>query len=423
MLFSGLGDAIALYPVYALLFGDTGLSTGQISTLLVFWSVTAMLLEVPSGALADRVSRHRLLAVAAVIRGVGFGLWVLVPSYPIFLLGFLLWSVQGALTSGTVQALVYEGLREHGATSRYNRLVGRAATAEMVGGLLATIAAAPLLALGGYELVGLASVSVCLVQAVLAWTWPRPHVVGTAVSETPRPLDGPVTVDRVAHRAGERAADLVMSPELSGRPGVRAEFAAYLATLREGLGEVWHHRRLRWLVLAAGLLPGLMGFDEYLPLLALEVGAERTWVPVLLAVPPFAMAVAGLLTGSRLTLWPAVPLLLSAVVIGAGAADGSVAGFVAIGLGLGAFHLTRLILEAAVQHAVVGSARATVTSVAGFLGEVSAVSVFLSVGVGAQYVPLGVAVTVNAVVIGLAALLLPLAIRHPHRPTDLATNE
>lgn len=55
-----------LYPVYTLLFSDAGLSVWQISSLFVIWSVSSLVLEVPSGAL----SRHPIGVVAL---GAAFG--------------------------------------------------------------------------------------------------------------------------------------------------------------------------------------------------------------------------------------------------------------------------------------------------------------------------------------------------------------
>src|SRR4051794_19086871 len=69
-------EFILLYPFYALLFVDTGLSTAEISSLLVIWSVTAIVTEVPSGVWADVVSRRRLLALAPLLAAAGFALWV-----------------------------------------------------------------------------------------------------------------------------------------------------------------------------------------------------------------------------------------------------------------------------------------------------------------------------------------------------------
>lgn len=52
-------EFVLLYPVYALLFSDTGLSVWQTASLFGLWSLTGILLEVPSGAWADRTRRDR----------------------------------------------------------------------------------------------------------------------------------------------------------------------------------------------------------------------------------------------------------------------------------------------------------------------------------------------------------------------------
>ncbi|GAA3312048.1 hypothetical protein [Nonomuraea dietziae] len=63
-----LGDFILLYPVYALLFSDSGLTVPEITSLLVIWAASGLLLEVPSGALADTLSRRALLVAAPPAR-------------------------------------------------------------------------------------------------------------------------------------------------------------------------------------------------------------------------------------------------------------------------------------------------------------------------------------------------------------------
>lgn len=366
VLFTGLDDLIVLYPVYALLFADTGLSTAQISTLFVLWSGAALLLEVPSGALADRVSRRWLLAIGSMLRAIGFALWVVAPSYPAFAIGFLLWSVKGALTSGTLQALVYDELVALDATDRYPRMLGRAGAAEGVAQLLATAAAAPLLAIGDFRLVGALSVVACLLQVPVAFGFP----------EAPR-------------------AQVV---------------GGYLRTLRTGVGEVVRQPALRRVVLAAGLVPGLLAFDEYLPLLAREFGVPDVQVPMLLLVPLVAMTVASLLVGARrFVRGIAVPLLLAGGLVCAGALAGSAPGVVVVGLAIGAYQVTRLVLDARLQDAVTGDARATVTSVAGVLSEAGAITVLAGFAVGANVLDIewlfvidGGAIIVTAVVLALA---------------------
>ena len=52
------------YPVYALLFLHYGLTLEQFGILNGVWAATIVLLEVPSGALADTLGRRKLLILA-----------------------------------------------------------------------------------------------------------------------------------------------------------------------------------------------------------------------------------------------------------------------------------------------------------------------------------------------------------------------
>ena len=58
------------YPIFTVLFLDLGLSIGEFAALNVIWAVTIVLLEVPSGALADQFGRRRLVVIAGwLMRG------------------------------------------------------------------------------------------------------------------------------------------------------------------------------------------------------------------------------------------------------------------------------------------------------------------------------------------------------------------
>src|SRR5262245_43560047 len=99
-----------VFPVYALLFAEHGVSPGGIATLLILWSSAGLGLEVPSGAWADTISRRSLLSISAVVYAGAFATWALWPAYPGFAAGFVLWALSGALSSGTFEALAYDEL-------------------------------------------------------------------------------------------------------------------------------------------------------------------------------------------------------------------------------------------------------------------------------------------------------------------------
>jgi len=138
-----LDDFVLIYPTYVLLFKSSGLDPRHITWLLMIWSATSLLLEIPTGVLADKYDRRWLLAGAELIRILGYGFWLVWRSFGGFALGFVLWGTKGALTSGTLDAFLYDELKNHKRESEYEKVNGRLAASGYAGVALA-------LALGGY---------------------------------------------------------------------------------------------------------------------------------------------------------------------------------------------------------------------------------------------------------------------------------
>ncbi|WP_454194477.1 MFS transporter [Nocardia sp. Marseille-Q1738] len=181
MLFKSIGELIPLYALYALLFADHGMSTGQISLLFAIWSATSFLLEVPSGAWADTVSRRGLLVLSGVLLTAGFALWTVAPSFPGFAAGFVLWGTSGALASGTFEALLYDDLATRGESTAYPRILGYTRAGAEAAVVVAIVAATPLYLYGGYALVGWSSVAVAALHTVIALSLPTsPKAVSAA---------------------------------------------------------------------------------------------------------------------------------------------------------------------------------------------------------------------------------------------------
>jgi MFS family permease len=333
-----LDDFVLLYPVYALLFSDTGLSTWQISSLFAVWSVTGVVLEVPSGAWADAVSRRLLLRLGPLLTAAGFALWVLTPSYWAFALGFVLWGARGALGSGALEALVYEELERHGAAVRYAHVMGRARAAGLVAVMAAMGLAGPVFAWGGYPAVGAASVLACLASAVTATRFPE-------------------------HRGqGESGGD------------------SWAVTLRAGLAQVRRDRSLRGAILLIPVVSAVWGaLDEYTPLLARDTGVAEATVPYLLLLIWTGATAGSLLAGRFERLGtPGLALLLggAAVALAVGAAARTPAGLGLVALAFGGFQLATVVADVRLQQRIDDTGRATLTSVAGLGTELVTVAVY-----------------------------------------------
>ncbi|MEU4383088.1 MFS transporter [Micromonospora echinofusca] len=400
-----LSELVLLYPLYALLFSDTGLSVWQISSLFVIWSAASILLEVPSGAFADAVSRRLLLALAPLVTAAGFALWVLVPSYPAFAVGFVLWGAGGALASGALEALVFTELDRLGAAGRYARVIGRAKTAETLGVLASILLAGPAFALGGYPAVGAASVLACLLAAAVATRLPEHRRPMTAAPATSVPA----------------GAEVDAGADPTGRDGATdEEDLGWWASLHAGLAEVHADRAVRAAVLLVAVVAAVWGaLDEYTPLLARDTGVGEATVPLLLLFTWVGVAVGGLLApaGERLTGRGYAGLLaLSAVALAAGALLARPLGFALVAAAFCGFQLATVLADARLQARITGASRATVTSLAGMATDVTIIAVYGGYGLLATGAGNGVAFAVAAVPYLIVALLLVVRVGRPTRP-------
>jgi MFS family permease len=356
---------VPLYPLYALLFADTGLTDAEISGLFALWSVVGIAAEVPSGAIADRFGRRTALVVGPLVIAVGFATWTALPGLPGFAAGFVLWGLGGALSSGAQEALLHDGLAAVDAEEHYARVQGWVGAAGLVVQVPAAGLAAVLFAAGGYPAVGWASVAAWLGTAALAARLPEPPRTGD---------DEPAE--------------------------------SYLATLRAGVAEVAGSAGLRRAVLAFALLFGLDAFEEYYPLVARDLGVATALVPVALVAIPLVGALGAALGGpaNRLGARALAGLLAAAAgVLAVAVAVPHPAALAAVALFYGLYQTVLVVTDARLQERIAGSARATVTSVANVVAELPAFAVYVAWAVGGT-----AAVTA---LVALTAAALPVLLR------------
>ena len=129
-----LFDFMLAYAIYTALFELEGLSISEIGILLAFWSSTAIVLEMPSGALSDHFDRRALLVLAPLAKALTFVLWgVADGNFWLYGLGFLFWSLGQAWQSGSREALLFERLAHEGRSDEFDKILGRDNAAEGLG--------------------------------------------------------------------------------------------------------------------------------------------------------------------------------------------------------------------------------------------------------------------------------------------------
>lgn len=129
--FRVLFNARWYYPVMAVLFLDLGLSIEQFALLNVAWAAAIVGLEVPSGAVADRFGRRRMVVIAAALMVVEMLVFAFAPRgnptllFAFFFINRILSGAAEASASGADEALAYDSLAVEDRESAWPRVLAR----------------------------------------------------------------------------------------------------------------------------------------------------------------------------------------------------------------------------------------------------------------------------------------------------------
>ena len=403
------GQVVLIYPVYGVMITENT-SEFAFSTLLALWAASVLVAEIPSGTLADRTSRVRLIGLSGVIKGAAFLTWLVLPNYWGYLLGFALWGVGSTLKSGTEQALLHDTLHFLGKPEWFERIHGRGGAASSLGTIVAFVAGGYLAEHAGFALPLALSALGPWAAAAIAWVGlkdvPRTSSEG-------RPLAHP-------HAEGSFGEGKPLAhPQAEGSDERPEGEERYLDTLRAGVREaVGRPLVLRAVLMSASVVCIWGVMDEFLPVFLTEKGnISLADIGIIYAACSAANIVALALAHRLPARTPrrvgvvfgiaAVPLALSV------AAPGYI-GAALLVLSFGINGAASVLLDGQLQRAIRGHARATVTSVAGTGSEITGIGLYLAAGATAEVASWHAATAMFA---ALALMLAAIFAAKPIRPS------
>ena len=366
-------DLILIYALAVVLFTDNGMQPWQVGLLLTVWSATALLFEIPSGVLADKFYRKKILIVGELCRVFGFLCWLLWPNFYGFMLGFILWGLESALSSGTFEALLYDELKHEGQSQQYTKVIGKTNSIEALAIFFASVAASPAILLG-YDFVLWLSIAAIFIA------------IGC--------LLGLPDIQRY-ESTGEKH---------------------YFSILRSGFKMAFNrHSILRIIVFlsVASALPGAL--EEFWPIFADQVGLPLYLIGLYVALLCIADAIgsywAHLFERFSDTFFYVLLLLNGLILLAAAMLFNVPALLLLIVFSIFA-QIIMVVFEAKLQHAIPSETRATISSVNGFLTEAGALIIYLSVGFIAHDFGYSMSFVVFAILmIGIALLYLAYAVK------------
>jgi len=122
-----------------------GLTIQEMVYLEIIYAVVILLLEVPTGVIADRWSRKYMMVLSSIFIFFEFFVLIFAFNFWVFALSALCAAIGGALASGTSNAIFYDSLKTVGEEKNYEKVLGRnhlfdytaGGIAALLGGLIA----------------------------------------------------------------------------------------------------------------------------------------------------------------------------------------------------------------------------------------------------------------------------------------------
>jgi MFS family permease len=147
LVFNGLLNFILWVPIWVVFLQGRGVSLSQIGLLEAGAWLLAAVIEVPTGAIADRWGRKATIALGAALYSAAMFLVLADALSPLFLVGYALWNSSMAFVGGADSAFLYDSLRADGREAEAVAQTGRylavqqasQGIAALLGAWLATI--------------------------------------------------------------------------------------------------------------------------------------------------------------------------------------------------------------------------------------------------------------------------------------------
>jgi len=134
-------------PIIVLFYQDNGLKMQDIFVLQAIYSIVIVILEIPSGYLADVLGRKTTLIIGTILGFCGFVIYSLSYDFWGFLTAEITMGIGTSLVSGSDSAMLYDTLKAGNQKEKYLKFEGKMvsignaaeAVAGILGGLLAEI--------------------------------------------------------------------------------------------------------------------------------------------------------------------------------------------------------------------------------------------------------------------------------------------
>lgn len=145
-------NLIPAYVIERLFYEQRGITVFMVVLMEMIYAATIVLLEIPSGILADKIGRKRLLIAGAFLAFLEFGILLFARGFTAFAITAVIAGVASSCTSGAFNALLYDSMHEAGREENFEKVLGRINSLDFTAALLAALSGSVFAKFYGFEL-------------------------------------------------------------------------------------------------------------------------------------------------------------------------------------------------------------------------------------------------------------------------------
>lgn len=142
-----LSEFWVIVPILIPYYESNNLNKTQIFTIQAAYALSILIMEIPSGYLADIIGRRKTLILGALFMPIGIGVYVFTHSFTSFIIAEFILAIGNSMRSGCDSALVYDTLIQLKKEAEYKKFEGRSfyyarlgtSLSSILGGLLALL--------------------------------------------------------------------------------------------------------------------------------------------------------------------------------------------------------------------------------------------------------------------------------------------
>jgi MFS family permease len=207
---------IPAYVIERLYWEERGMTIQMVVYTEIIYALTIVLLEIPTGIMADNWGRKRMLVLSALLGCGEFLILLFATEFWHFALVVFLAGISRSASSGSENALLYDSLVLQGKASSFEKQLGRLNACDFVSAMLAALCGSLLASRFGLELNYWISLGSALITLLLSILLIEPPAAADTPEEEAIPFKQYVAVSLRFFRMNPGVSLVVLSSMVTG---------------------------------------------------------------------------------------------------------------------------------------------------------------------------------------------------------------